>query len=131
MQQKTAEMELARAEEELARRSIRAPVDGVVVEVTVAPGEYTHEQAPILTIAELDPLHVEVFVPIARYDDLDVGMPAKVGAELFDVEATAHIAVIDRVFDPASATFGVRLHLPNPDYEILAGQRCRLRFLPE
>jgi hypothetical protein len=38
------------------------------------------------------------------------------------------ITIVDRVFDTASSTFGVRLELPNPNYALPAGLRCRIRF---
>jgi hypothetical protein len=36
--------------------------------------------------------------------------------------------VVDKVFDAASATIGVRLELPNPDYALPAGLKCEVRF---
>ena len=32
------------------------------------------------------------------------------------------------VFDAASGTFGVRLELPNPDFKLPGGQRCKVTF---
>jgi hypothetical protein len=40
----------------------------------------------------------------------------------------ATVSVVDRVFDPASGTFGVRLLLPNPDNLLPGGQRCKVTF---
>jgi multidrug efflux pump subunit AcrA (membrane-fusion protein) len=40
----------------------------------------------------------------------------------------ATVAVVDRVVDAASGTFGIRLLLPNPDLALPAGLRCRVRF---
>ena len=36
--------------------------------------------------------------------------------------------VVDRVVDAASGTFGVRLELPNPNYALPAGLKCKVRF---
>jgi multidrug efflux pump subunit AcrA (membrane-fusion protein) len=36
--------------------------------------------------------------------------------------------MVDGVVDAASATFGVRLELPNPDHEVLAGLACKVEF---
>ena len=36
--------------------------------------------------------------------------------------------MVDRVFDAASGTFGVRLDLPNSDGALPAGQRCIVSF---
>lgn len=126
-----AQMELKNAVERLERRTIRSSVDGVVVQVSMAPGEFVQEQTPIMTLAQIDPLYVEMFVPISRYGTVSVGMSAKVMPEA-PVGGTyvARVQIVDRVFDTASGTFGVRLELPNPDYKLPAGLKCRTRFLP-
>jgi membrane fusion protein (multidrug efflux system) len=125
-----AKLEHEQARSRLERRSIRSPVDGVIVDVTMFPGEYVHEQVTVMTIAEIDPLYVEVFMPVSEYRAVQPGMPANVSPELpiggnFDAE----VAVVDNVFDAASRTFRVRLVLPNTDYALPAGLRCTVRFL--
>lgn len=42
----------------------------------------------------------------------------------------ALIDVIDNVFDAASRTFGVRLVLPNEDFSLPGGVRCKVEFFP-
>ncbi len=39
------------------------------------------------------------------------------------------VTIVDRVIDPASGTFGVRLELPNPDYQLPSGLKCSVKFL--
>jgi len=43
---------------------------------------------------------------------------------------TAKVVIVDRVIDAASGTFGVRLEIPNPKYELPAGLKCRVIFPP-
>ena len=122
-------VDLAQAQARLDRRSIRSPVNGVVADVTIKPGEYAYEQAPLMTIAEIDPLYVKVFVPVRYYRRVQVGMIGEVvPEEPIGGVYKARVTVVDRVFDAASSTFGVRLELPNPDYVLPAGMRCRIRF---
>jgi len=40
----------------------------------------------------------------------------------------AKVTVVDRVVDAASGTFGVRLELPNPNYRLPAGLKCKVPF---
>ncbi len=124
-----AAAELVQAEIRYERRLIRGPADGVVVRVTASPGEYAHEQAPVMTIAELDPLHVEAYLPIALFPHLAKGQEAEIGIGApFDLVRTAMVSAIDTVFDAASGTFGVRLDLPNADHRLPSGIKCVLRF---
>jgi RND family efflux transporter MFP subunit len=129
---KMAQMELSQALTRLERRSIRSPVNGVVADVTIRPGEYAYEQTPLMTIADIDPLYVKVFVPVRYYRKVHVGLDAEVvPEEPIGGIHKAKVTVVDRVFDAASSTFGVRLELPNPDYSLPAGLRCRIRFLAQ
>ena len=112
----------------LQRRTIKSPIAGVVVERRAYPGEFVYEN-PIMTIAQVNPLRVEVILPIELYGQLKTGMSAQVYPEIGGVPRPATISVIDRLMDPGSSTFGARLELPNENYEIPGGQRCEIAFL--
>ena len=125
---KIAETELERAKAMLALRTVVSPVNGVVTERILAPGEFA-KQAPILKIAQIHPLRVEVLVPVAMVGRITPGMRAEVMPEApVGGTSIARVTVVDRVIDAASGTFGVRLELPNPDYRMPAGLKCRVRF---
>ncbi len=129
LEQRAAELELRRSEELLKRRTILSPITGVVVERALSPGEYVHEQAAILTIAQVDPLNVEVFVPIGWYGQVRPGMAGEVTpAPPLTGRYGAEVTIVDSVFDTASGTFGVRLEVTNPDGRLPAGARCSVRF---
>jgi RND family efflux transporter MFP subunit len=124
-----AQLELNHAEAALRHRILQSPVDGVVVERLLLPGEYRNEQSPILTIAQIDPLRVEVFVPIRYYGKIRVGSEGKVRPEEpIGGSYSAAVLMVDRVMDAASGTFGVRLALPNPNLALPAGMRCKVTF---
>jgi multidrug efflux pump subunit AcrA (membrane-fusion protein) len=113
----------------LKQRTLRSPIDGVVVERLLVPGEYQNEQTPILTLAQIDPLRVEVFVSTAYYGQIRAGSKAEVRPEQPVGGAyAAVVTVVDRVLDAASGTFGVRLALPNPDLQLPAGIACKVSF---
>ena len=124
-----AQLEVQRAEEVLKLRSVRSPIDGVVAERNLLGGEYAYDQAPIMTIAQINPLNVEVFVPIALYGTIKAGMEATVtGEEPVGGRYVAKVEVIDPLVDARSGTFGIRLLLPNPDNKLPAGLRCKVQF---
>lgn len=126
--QRLADLEYKRAAEVLKRLTIVSPVNGVVVERFLSPGEYVREQ-PVVKIAEIDPLNIEVIMPAAEFNAIRVGMKATVVAEApMKGSFTAAVKVVDRVIDGASGTFGVRLEMPNPQFRLLAGLKCRVIF---
>lgn len=129
-----AALELDRANVALSRHTIRSPISGVVVERFLSPGEYTSGQfksdSPILKLAQIDPLRVEVFAPVSMRGKILVGMPARLMIEAPTNSAhEVRVTVVDRVIDSASSTFRVRLGLPNPHHRIAAGLKCKVKFL--
>jgi RND family efflux transporter MFP subunit len=126
----TAKLEAARSEAQLRLKFLRSPMNGVVTDIKLYPGEFIYEQTPIMTIAQVDPLYVEMIVPADRYRSVKVGTIGEVRLKT-PVDATypARVDAIDAVIDAASDTFRVRLVLPNPDNAIPAGIRCSVRLL--
>ncbi len=123
-----AELELEKAREELALRSIVSTVDGIVTERLGAPGEYVGED-PFLTVAKIDPLNVEIVVPYNYYGQIKPGMTGQVIlSEPFSGKYSAEVVIADQVIDAASGTFGVRLKLPNSKVKLPAGLRCKVQF---
>jgi RND family efflux transporter MFP subunit len=128
-QKRLAELELARAEAALELRRIKSPISGVVMERLLHPGELAANESPIARLARLDPLRVEVFVPIALYGQVSVGQRARVVPEApLDEALEATVTVVDKVADAASGTFGVRLEIQNPQNRIPGGLKCMVRI---
>jgi len=123
-----AKLELARAQTIVDRCTIKSPISGVVVERYVSPGEYVDGQ-PLLRVAQIDPLRVEVIVPARMFGRIIPGMTATIVPELPEYgEQVATVTIVDKLIDAASSTFGVRLELPNADQQMPSGLRCLVRF---
>jgi membrane fusion protein, multidrug efflux system len=125
---KVLELQLRQTEEEMAVRTIRSSVDGVVVERLLSPGERVGND-PIVKIACVDPLYVEVVAPSEKFGTISLGSKAEVVLETpRQTKYYARVIVVDKVIDAASGTFGVRLLLNNPDYKVPSGLKCRVTF---
>ena len=107
------------------------PVNGLVVETLLRPGELmsSNQKDPIMKLVEVDPLNVELVLPVRLFGKIKTKQPAEVlPEEPIGGRHLAYVEVVDRVVDAASGTFGVRLRLPNPGNAIPAGVKCRARF---
>jgi len=123
-----AELEYQQAHEVVQRKIILSPFNGVVEERFLAVGEYVENQ-PILKLAEIDPLNVEVILPINMWKQVRQGMRATVKPESPVGGAySAGVKIVDKVIDAASGTFGVRLELPNPELRLPPGLKCKVIF---
>ncbi len=120
------EREVAAAQ--LSQRVIRSPFDGVIAERFVSAGERVDDK-PIVRVAKVDPLRVQLVVPVAMYAEVQLGGLATVLPELPGAAAVqARVSMVDKVVDPASNTFRVHLELPNPNGALPAGLRCKAQF---
>jgi RND family efflux transporter MFP subunit len=129
-------LEARQAYDQLHRRTILSPFDGVVMEQFLYPGALVDSgdgKKPILKIAQTNPLAVRSIVPYRYFPQVHVGSAAVVLPEApFNVGAQAQIVsrvkTVDRVIDSAAGTFGVHLELPNGRQTLPGGIRCKLRI---
>ncbi len=131
--QRIAQLEAERALQALNQRTVRSPIAGVVIERYKSVGEYV-EAEPVYRIANLNPLHVELIVPVSQLGTITTGMKAEISIDLDSADDESHVAVVtsvDRVADAASGTFGVLLSMPNAGLRIPSGVRCNLNFMDE
>ena len=127
-QTRIAGLELKQQQQVLEQRTIRSPLNGVVVDRFLSAGERVGNEK-ILKIAQIDPLNVEVIAPVEMFGSVRPGMTGEVRfPQMQSGVYRAKVVVVDRVIDAASGTFGVRLELPNPESKVPAGIRCRVRF---
>jgi len=127
-----ADLEHKRQLEIIRLKTIRSPINGVVVERILNPGELAEAgvgRKPIFKLAEIDVLHVEVLLPVEAYGKVTRGMEVDIVPEIpANARYRATVKVIDRLLDTASATFGVRLELANKQHLLPAGIRCKASF---
>lgn len=128
--QKLAELDVTRSAELLNMRTLRSPITGVVVDRFQKTGEFatTNVKDPIMRLAEIDPLNVEVILPARLFGEVKRGDKAEVQPETPKKTFPAVVSVVDQVMNAASGTFGVRLELRNPNLLIPAGAKCKVKF---
>ena len=129
---KLAEIEHERQLTLIRLKTVRSPINGVVMERILNVGELAEAgvgRKPILRLAETEMLYVEAVLPAQAYRQVKIGSIAQVSPALPEgALERATVTVIDRVLDAGSGTFGVRLELPNKDGRLLAGVRCKVGF---
>jgi cobalt-zinc-cadmium efflux system membrane fusion protein len=105
------------------RLLVRAPIDGKVLEVNVAPGEYrTDTAAPLMTIADLATVWIASDVPESSMRLIRVGDSVKITFVAYPDEIfSGRIARVADTLDPQTRTLKVYVELLNP----------RGRFRPE
>ncbi|MFK7885269.1 MAG: efflux RND transporter periplasmic adaptor subunit [Gammaproteobacteria bacterium] len=125
-----AQLDQRRVAALLAQKTIRSPIDGVVIARHHSVGEHVNSEA-VVTVARLDPLRVEVLTPIDMFGKIQPGMLMDVRAEIDpQTRHTAEVVAVDPVADAGSGMFAVELTLPNPNNALPAGIKCYSELSP-
>ena len=99
------------------RMRLVAPCDGIVNDVTVECGMAVDKNTPALTLVAINPMLVELNLPIEQAlklktgDPVEVGMPRSGQTQKGIVTQVASIAVL------SNRTLQVRVSVPNPEEE--------------
>jgi RND family efflux transporter MFP subunit len=119
-------LEYERAKAQLERRTIRAPLDGVVVEVKKQPGEFVSPTDPvILSVIELSRLRAIFSVPRHLTTNLTAGasVPLTIGDDGRAITGT--IEFISPKADPQSDTVPIKIGINNESHHLPCGVICR------
>lgn len=117
-----AEAEAERLRIQIAKGDIRAPADGIIGEGLLAPGEVGNS-GPVATLIEVDPMRVEVFVPVGQIQRLREAPDQVIRAgDRGDVEAQVRLEYISPLADQGSRT--IRAYYTTNDENIAPGYRC-------
>lgn len=111
---------------QIERLSIKSPGQGIVEDIMIEPGETVQAMVPVIRLVDINPLKIDLPVPVDQAVTLESGQKATVTfADTTELEATiTHIASIA---DAAAATRTVTLLLENGK-DRPAGERVTVLF---
>lgn len=97
---------------------LTAPFDGVVIEQMAVAGQRLEAAAPVMKIARLDPLWIEVQVPVDRLAGIAVGSEAGVPA----ADVKGRVIAVGRAVASGTQTVAVRVEIRNGAARLRPGQ---------
>ncbi|MBC7966835.1 MAG: efflux RND transporter periplasmic adaptor subunit [Fuerstia sp.] len=120
-------LDAKRIEAQLARRTIRSPINGVVTRIHHHDGEFiTTAEPQLVTVADLSQLRI-VFHPTSREaEELAATTSTSIRLERGNEIVPTTIDFISPVTSADSGTVRVELLLENPDGKYRSGIRCWL-----
>jgi len=123
-QLRTLDSELSFARAQLNDRTIRSPIDGIIADRFVWPGERV-EDKPLFRVAKISPLRVEMVLSATLYGTIAKGESLEITPMLPNAKPVlAKIVLVDQMIDGASNTFRIRAEIPNEDLALPSGLRC-------
>jgi HlyD family secretion protein len=111
---------------------IVSPVDGVVLERFHQPGELAAVGTPLLELADLSVMTVEIYLPLADLASISLGQQAAVSVDGLPQTLTGTVKWIssESEFTPktiltretrSTLVYGVKIRVPNPDGALKVG----------
>lgn len=114
---------------QLQRRTVTAPVNGVVLMLTKNPGEYVSPVDPeVLTLVQLNPLRATFLMNRTQSAQVRVGAPVTIAFTDSDMSAAGVVEQVSELTDAESGTVPVRIRIDNRDGKYRSGERCTLEL---
>ncbi|TDR71452.1 efflux RND transporter periplasmic adaptor subunit [Paludibacterium purpuratum] len=117
---KTAQVEQQTAL--IAKKVIRAPFSGRIGISAINPGQYVNPGDKIVTLQEINPIHLDFNIPQSRLARLAVGQHVDVGTDTFPGQTFGgRITAINPKVDTATRNVQVEALIDNPERKLLPG----------
>lgn len=114
-QHSQAQHELAQQQALLETLNLRAPFSGRILSVDVQQGQTLSVGSPVLRVADLSKLHVELFIDSALYGQLRINEHYKLqAAQPVQKLLTARLKSFEPVINAATNTFRCSFEIENP-----------------
>lgn len=111
---------------QIERLSITSPVKGIVEDIMIEQGETVQAMVPVVRLVDINPLKIELPVPVEQAVELETDQVAAV-TFLDATELEAKVINIASIADAAATTLTVTLLLDN-SMQRPAGERVRVLF---
>ncbi len=137
-QLRAAEAEVRRAETalylaqlQLEQATVRAPIPGIVAQVTIAPGAMAQPGTPLAVVYSPQ---VEIVIPVeeTRLAEVYVTQPAEIEVPAYPDEVfAAEVAIIAPEMDPATQTVSVTVRPTGDAARLVPGMMAIIRLLDQ
>jgi membrane fusion protein (multidrug efflux system) len=114
----------------IARKTLRAPFDGVAGIRQVNLGQYLKEGDPVVTLQSFDPIYVNFSLPQQDLSKLGVGQPITLQVDAYgDQSFKGTITAINSLVDQATRNIQVQATLDNRDLKLRPGMFGKVSVL--
>ena len=117
----SAQGRLINAEAQVSYANLRSPIDGVVTDRPLFPGETASAGTPVVTVMDSSSLLAKLHIAQAAAQKLKLGGSADLFVPGLDDPQPATVSLISPALDPGSTTVEVWLKLPNPGGKFKVG----------
>ena len=114
---------------QLSYSEIRSPINGVVTDRPLYPGEMASAGTPLLTVMDVSEVTARAHIAQQSAALLKVGDEATVAAPGIEVPVTGKISLVSPALDPGSTTVEVWVQLKNPGGKLKPGASVQVSMI--
>jgi multidrug efflux pump subunit AcrA (membrane-fusion protein) len=122
----SARGKLMASEAQLSYSAIRSPIDGVITDRPLYPGEMASTSAPLLTIMNISQIIAKAHIPQSDAILLRKGAKATVTAPGMEKPLNGIVTVVSPALDPNSTTVEIWVQAVNPEQHLKPGMSAQL-----
>jgi HlyD family secretion protein len=114
---------------QLSYAQIRSPINGIVADRSVYPGEMPASGTPIISIVDISRVVARANVPVKEAAAIIVGRPARITGPEGDL--AGKVTVVSPAVDPNTTTVEVWVELENPGEKLKPGGSVHVSIIAE
>jgi HlyD family secretion protein len=119
------------AQAQLSYSEIRSPIDGVVADRGLYPGEMAAAGSPLLVIVDISRVIARANVPVAQAAFLKVGNAATITQTDANIQVPGKITVVSPAVDPSTTTVQVWVEAANPGERLRSGVTVKINAVAQ
>jgi multidrug efflux pump subunit AcrA (membrane-fusion protein) len=119
------------AEAQMSYSQIRSPIDGVVTDRPLYPGEMAATGTPIVTVMDISQVIAKAHIPQPEAALLKVGDKGTITVPGEDNPVEGKITVVSPALDPNSTTVEIWAQAKNPDQRLKPGTSVQVSMLAQ
>ncbi|PYY05780.1 MAG: efflux RND transporter periplasmic adaptor subunit [Acidobacteria bacterium] len=117
------------AQAQLSYSEIRSPIDGVVTDRPLYPGEMAAVGTPLITVMDISQVIARAHIPQDQAALLKIGDKATITVTGTDKPVAAKVTVVSPALDPNSTTVEVWIQAKNPGQQMRPGASVQVSML--
>jgi RND family efflux transporter MFP subunit len=122
-----SKLEVAKIRAQIAARTIRSPIDGVVTNLHKHLGEYVASNDPkFATVVQLNKLKANFYLDAANIQQMKHDQQVNIVVGANAVPSKARISYLSPIIDPTTGTGRIEIEIDNENGKHLSGVICQL-----
>lgn len=127
----SAQGKYAGAAAQLSYSEIRSPINGVVTERPLYPGEMAAAGTPLVTVMDISQVIAKAHIPQVSAALLKVGDKAEIDVPGVDKPVPAKVTIVSPALDPGSTTVEVWVEAKNPGEHLKPGTSVTVSMIAQ